>query len=738
MNTDVTSQQNLLTLLSDALETIDEGIAIYDADEKLVYCNALYKQYLGPVAHLAEPGIQWRTFMRAYLEAGLEAANYDPEEDFDEQADRLRAGNVRRQSQVSADGRQFEIAYSPMRNGGFVLRRKDITDRIEAEAAAADHAALLTCILETNPIPVVMARLDDGKIVWRSPAAVELVGNSDYSTGHYFDAEDREDYVALLRRDGLVEDFRMVGQSIEGRVSTFALSGRLTEFGGETCVVSSITDLSETQQREALMRKVIEACPAPVLMNRAETGEILYRSAELITLFGEGLNASAFYADPADRKGFLETLRRDGEVSEHRLRLKNASGQTFWASISGRLTEWDGEEVLVTFTRDLTSQLAMEAELDHQRELTFQSEKMSALGGLLAGVAHELNNPLSVVVGHAMMLEEETADAQTRRQIRKISAAAERCARIVKTFLAMARHEPTQIVPVDLNEVVRVAAEVAGYGDAAHAVQISTELSDGPACTEGDADQLTQMVLNLIINAEQAIAEAGRGGRITLTTSVGDGTVKLDVSDDGPGVPVDMRKRVFEPFFTTKQVGQGTGLGLSMCHQIATAHRGTIRMDEATGGGARVVIELPATSGAEAAIPDTACGGSVNRDRLRVLIVDDEADVAELNAEVLSRAGYQTEHVASGREALQLLGERDFDIVLSDLNMPELDGRSFFDAIAEHHPGLVGGIGFITGDTLGRASQAFLAEAGRPYLEKPVSPSELRDFVGSLRKSERA
>lgn len=732
MTTTVTEQEELLTLLSDALETIDEGIAVYDANETLVFCNRLYKEYLGPVAHLAVPGIQWRTFMRAYLDAGLEAANYDPNVDFDEQADQLRASEVPRKSQVSAEGRQFEVSFSPMSAGGFVLRRKDVTDRVEAEAAAEDHAALLTCILETNPIPVVMARLEDGKIVWRSPAAAELVGENEYSTGNYFDPKDREEYVAQLRRDGLVEDFRMVGQPNDGRVGTFALSGRLTEFGGETCVVSSITDLSETQQREALMRKVIEACPAPVLMNRAGTGEILYRSPELIALFGDSLDAGTFYADPADRQSFLDTVRRDGEVTEYRARMKNAAGQPFWAAISGRLTEWEGHEVLVTFTRDLTPQLKMETELDRQRDLSFQSEKMSALGSLLAGVAHELNNPLSVVVGHAMMLEEETADAQSRRQIRKISAAAERCARIVKTFLAMARQEPAQMNPVDLNEVVRVASEVAEYGDGAHAVSIKSDLLDGLPTIEGDADQLTQLVLNLIINAEDAIAASGQGARVTLKTSGVEDAVRLEVVDDGPGVPAEMRKRVFEPFFTTKDVGEGTGLGLSMCHQIASSHRGTIQMTEAKGGGARVVIDLPASDPSPAIKPKTGPVEDTNQKALRVLIVDDETDVAELNSEVLTRAGYHTSHVVGGRDALRRLDEEEFDIVLSDLNMPDLDGRSVFEAITERHPHLVSGVGFVTGDTLGRTSQSFLAEAGRPYLEKPVSPTELRDFVGKL------
>lgn len=138
MSLDPIPRKDLADLLSDAFETIDEGVAVYDANERLVYCNPLFKQYLGPVAHLARPGLQWRRFMRAYIDAGLEAGHYDPDEDFDLQADRLRADGIRSQSKVSADGRQFEVSYSPMKNGGFVLRRKDVTEQVQAEAAATD------------------------------------------------------------------------------------------------------------------------------------------------------------------------------------------------------------------------------------------------------------------------------------------------------------------------------------------------------------------------------------------------------------------------------------------------------------------------------------------------------------------------------------------------------------------------------------------------------------------------
>lgn len=731
------SQDDQVDVPFDAFEAVDDGIAIFDPDERLVYCNQLYRAYLGPLAHLAQPGMDWRTVLHIDFAARPDAPLNAGDKDADAWADRLRSEPGRSDYKVMTDGRLIDVAHRPMANGGFVQRRKGDPALSRAKASDEQYAALLSRILVTSPIPVVMARLHDGKVVWRSPTAIDLIGETANTREHFRDPTERDAYVAQLQNLGKVEDFRTHVRSRNGEFVSVALSGVLTEFEGETCVVSSITDLTNVLDREALLSKVIEACPAPVLMNRANTGEILYRSPELVALLGEGMDATAFYADPEDRAGFLAAVRRDGEVKEYRERLVNAAGASFWAAVSGRLTEWNGEEVLVTFTRDLTRQLSMEAELDKQREIAFQTEKMSALGSLLAGVAHELNNPLSVVVGHALMLQEEPIEDDARRQVEKISLAAERCASIVKTFMSMARQAPARLEPVDLNEVTQVAADVTRYGDDAHYVRIETAFPGEPSLIEGDADQLTQLAVNLIMNAEQAIASSGRGDRILLSTSVRNGTAVLSVEDNGPGVPSEVRKRVFEPFFSTKGVGQGTGLGLAMCHQIASSHRGTIRIEDADGGGARFIAKFPAITWSSDGEGDTASATHGDRPTGRVLVIDDELGVAELNAEVLDRSGYEATAVSTVAEGLKLLKTEAFDVVLSDLNMPQQDGRALYEALLSEYPELIGGVGFITGDTLGRASQAFLAEAGRPYLEKPVSPKELREFVDQLRQKGR-
>ncbi len=717
-------------LLEMAVDALEEGIAIYDADERMVACNRQYRSQLDPIAEMLRPGVLWRDVLSACFDHGIATGLLQADGDWNAECDGLRAAAERRALVCELDGRFHDLSFSPMPNGGFVVTRTDVTERYLAERLAEERERLLTCILEANPIPVVMARMSDSRVVYRSPASVEMLGDIDFALDAYADADARREYVELLDKHGRVEDFLTRGRAADGSIISVALSGVLTEFGGETCVVSSITNLTEVLDREALIRQVVEAFPAPVLMNRADTGEIIYRSPELIELFGDSLNARDFYVEAEKRTGFLEALRKTGAVFDYREQLKNAKGEPFWAAVSGRLTEWNGEEVLVTFTRDLTHQIEIEEELERQRGQMFQNEKMMALGGLMAGVAHELNNPLSVVVGHAMMLQDEVQDPEILRKTRKISDAAERCARIVKSFLTMARHEPVRMEPTDINEVIETAVEVARYGDALGSTKVEMMLGADirPICS--DPDQLTQVVINLVLNAAQAI-DAKDGQIRVASEQTGDG-VRIIVEDDGPGVPENIRGRIFEPFFTTKGVGKGTGIGLAMCHRIVTAHKGTIEIKTAKGSsGARFVVSLPASTKEGPETPEPEIPEESSKVS-RILVIDDEPDVADLNAEILKRGGFDADVVYSAREALRSMQTIRYDAVLSDLNMPEMDGRGIYEAIVGQHPRLAARTGFLTGDTMGRISQSFLREVKRPYIEKPVSPQELRSFVSQL------
>ncbi|MHA3978792.1 PAS-domain containing protein [Halovulum sp. GXIMD14794] len=724
-------------LLADAIEALSEGLAIYDAENRLVTCNRRYIEMLHQISDLIKPGADFEKLLKACAERNVYAMEIDDVDAWAARIARDPASGAAKPLIEHSDGRAYRVSYNPISSGGFVVTRAEVTERLRAEQQVREHEELLRTIIETNPTPVFMARLSDSRIIYRSPAAYRIYGDATHTVSTYMSPADRDAFVARLKAEGQVRDYHLALRGAEGSVHTVSINGALTEYEGETCVVSSLTDLTEQLEREALIRMVVEACPAPILMNRAATGEILFKSPKIIELYGAGDDASEFYIDPEDRAGFVQALRDHGQVFEHRSRFRNAKGEPFWGAVSARLIKWEGEEVIVSHARDLTGQLAIEAELSRQREQLFQNEKMTALGGLLAGVAHELNNPLSVVVGHAMMLQDEARDPDVLRQIGKISEAADRCARIVKTFLAMARQEPSQTGEARLDQIVETAVEVARYGDSAHAARIETDCAPDLPAICADADQITQVVINMIVNAEQAIQGLGSsnvaGGVIRVRTRPGETAdeVRIIVEDDGPGVSPELRARVFEPFFTTKGVGMGTGIGLAMCHRIVTAHDGRIELDPVAPHGARFTVTLPVDAAQKtprAALEDARTEPAATR----VLVVDDEKEVADLNAEVLERGGYRTRTAYRAEDALGMLREDHFDVVVSDLNMPGLDGRGLYEVIVAEFPDLAPRTGFITGDTMGRASQGFLQESGRPYLEKPLSPAELRSFVSRL------
>ncbi len=726
-------------LLRDAIESLSEGFALYDDDRRLIMCNTRYKEMNHAVADLLEPGLDWEILMRETARRGIYAEAIGREEEW--VADRLVNGveYIQDFELAHTDGTCSLVSVHPTNLGGFVVTRTDITAKKQAESVERDGDLLVRRVLDSGPAAVVMARLGDGEIIYRSPAAVELFGKAKSAKEFYISPLDRADYVTTILSDGRADDFKLTLFNAKGEHFPGALYGRLAEYKGDEVVVTTTIDLTEQNEADALIRRVLEACPVPIQMTNADTGRLLFRSPETTALFGPVDSSKSYYADAGERDAYLIKLRKNGWVNDHRVQLINGKGKTFWGSVSARLIDFKGEDVIVSNTRDMTGELALQEELSSQREMLFQNEKMSALGELLAGVAHELNNPLSIVVGHALMLREEASDPDTLRRIEKISNAAERSAKIVKTFLAMARQQPARMEKIDIQSVIATAVDVAGYGRQGEKLEINRTLPEDLPEIVADADQITQVIINLVINAEQAIGGSGIGDRIGVSARLGrsDDSVEIIVEDNGPGVPDKIKGRVFEPFFTTKEVGDGTGIGLAFCHRIIHSHGGHIWLDPDHAPGCRFIIALPLATAAdgddeEADIPSRTASAR------RVLVVDDEPDVAELVAEILKKEGFAVDLAASGAEALQQLEGQSYDVVLSDLNMPGVDGRGLFEGMKNAYPDMAKRVAFITGDTMGAASQKLLKETNRPHLEKPVSPAELRELVyGILNGGER-
>lgn len=720
-------------LLRDAIESLKEGFALYDDDRRLVMFNQRYADMNKGIADLLKPGLDWEILMRESARRGIYSEAIGREEQW--VGERLINGVefIQDYELTETDGRTYLVSVHPTQLGGFVVTRTDVTDKKQIESAERDGDLLVRTVLDASKAVVTMARVGDGELIYKSPAAHELYGNTKTAKSHYLYPEDRADFITQLLSDGEVDDYRVTLINAKGNPFEGLLSGRLVDYKGEEAIVSNTVDLTEQLEADALLRRVLEACPVPVQMTKANTGELMFRSAETKALFGEVENSTSYYVDPDARERYLEKLKQFGEVTEHRARFKNSRGDEFWGAVSARLIDFKGEEVIVSNTRDLTEELALEEELSSQREMLFQNEKMSALGELLAGVAHELNNPLSIVVGHSLMMKEEITDPDLASRVEKIGNAAERCAKIVKTFLAMARQQPTKIEDVDVNSIIETATDVAGYGSSSDGISIVADLSDALPPIAADADQITQVIINLVINAEQAIKSSGVGDKICISTKAvpANDMVEVVIEDNGPGIPENIQARIFEPFFTTKEVGEGTGIGLAFCHRIIHSHGGQIRLGANSTNGSRFFIRLPVSYASEEQPEVTQIDAGKPIDPT-ALVVDDEIEVGELTAEILRREGFQVDFVSSGAEALKKLSEQSYDIFLSDLNMPEIDGRKIYETLVRDHPEMLDKTAFVTGDTMGSSSQSLLNESGLPHLEKPVSPAEFRELVGKL------
>jgi PAS domain S-box-containing protein len=384
----------------------------------------------------------------------------------------------------------------------------------------------------------------------------------------------------------------------------------------------------------------------------------------------------------------------------------------------------DGEPVgRVWSFRDVTQRMQAEQAL-------LQTEKLAAMGSLLAGVAHELNNPLSVILGQAELLRRSAGSGPLAQKADQIAQAAGRCASIVGNFLALARQRPPERRRVVLNEVVREVLDIVTYPLRMDGVDVVLDLDAGLPVVVGDPHQLHQVVLNLITNAQDAMRGV-EGPRMMVVATSFDAAgkhVRLEVSDTGPGIPADVRARLFEPFFTTKPPGQGTGLGLSLCQGIVENHGGRIHAESEEGKGALFRVELPLELRRDAE-QEAGAGSEAQPKGGKILVVDDEVHVAAVLAEMLAVDGHSIDVAPNGALALDRLRQGSYDLVLSDIRMPELDGLSLYQEVRRLHPEMARRFVFLTGDRLSSETGKFLATAGAPSLGKPFHLDEVLSVV---------
>lgn len=397
----------------------------------------------------------------------------------------------------------------------------------------------------------------------------------------------------------------------------------------------------------------------------------------------------------------------------------------------------DGQMSSVFVMRDITERKQEQAEREQLETRARLASHLASIGEMASGIAHEINNPLTAVIGYSQLLGALSLPEDAREAVRQILQGSTRVAGIVQRLLTFARQRKPQRAAVDMNEVISSTLALREYAQRTGNIHVTTRLDPSLPRTVADGQQMQQVLLNLIVNAEAAMSGAHGKGELLLASERQGENIHVLVQDDGPGVPRENQDRIFDPFFTTREIGQGTGLGLSICHGIVSEHGGRIwvRSDGAQGSEFHLLIPIvtDVSPPSEAAAAQQEPAGP----RTRVLVVDDEPSIRALLKAILEQRGHQVDLVADGRAAIERVSAHRYGVILLDVRMPDMSGLEVFQRIKEIAGSIASRVVFLTGDVMADETRALLEQTGAPALAKPFQSQELLQAIEKVLKPSR-
>ena len=628
--------QQVKAMLDSVFDNIPAELYLRELDGSFVMMNKWGANYYGK-----EPGQM----------VGQLASAYDTGDEIEiarqAQEKLLTTGKpVTQEYHYTVDGRQVKVQNTifPVKNAeGKIVRiggvTTDVTELHNARNQLDEAQFLIKSIFDNAPFELYLRELD-GTYIMMNRWGANYVGIEDPAdmVGKNFAMFDAPEEIerSWAAQKNMVETGASVTREFhyhtpEGtktlQNTIFPIrdaAGRIARIGGVSIDVSAL-NIARDQRDEArvLIQTIFDNAPVELYLRELDGRYIMMNNwgANYFGVKAEDLSGGNFVwtydSEEETRRArkaqatLLETGKPVTREFQHTVDGKRITAQNTIFPIKdseGRIVRIGGISI------DLTDLNQARDQLQRAQNNLHQSEKLAALGQLLAGVAHELNNPLAVVLGRASILQEKLRDTPYAAPLQKLREAADRCARIVKTFLAMARQTGPRRSMVEVNEMVESALEMTTYGLRKSSVSYTTHLLATPRFIEVDQDQMIQVLTNLILNAQHALEEKPGDRRVTIAASLSDDGqwLSLSVADNGPGVPAAVAARIFDPFFTTKSVGQGTGLGLSVCRSMVEAHGGTLKLETTPGGGATFRVALPAhLSNSTGAADATASGNAL-------------------------------------------------------------------------------------------------------------------------------
>ncbi len=385
-------------------------------------------------------------------------------------------------------------------------------------------------------------------------------------------------------------------------------------------------------------------------------------------------------------------------------------------------------------SRDVTGHKRAEEERRQLEQKAQFASRLASVGELASGVAHEINNPLTAVIGYAhLLLERKDVPEDIRRDVEVINEGAQRVAGIIKKLLVFARQTKPERTYVDINEIISTTLELRAYSLQSNNVKVVLQFDPDLPLTVADPGQLQQVFLNLIINAETEVKLAHGGGKMAIKTEQINNTIRVSFKDNGLGIAKENLERIFNPFFTTRRVGQGTGLGLSVCHGIITGHKGRIWAESQLGKGATFIVELPVvTEDKQLELPEPVAKKPDKVTGAKILVVDDEAVVRQFVSQMLIDEGHEVEVTDSAESALETIKSKDYQVIMLDIKMPGMSGIELYKHFQKVSLSLAEKVIFITGDVMGPSTMAFLSRTKVPYIIKPFDAKQLRAEINGV------
>jgi len=580
--------------------------------------------------------------------------------------------------------------------------------------------------------PASLVPLDD----WVPAEAQATVTNHGFQTVAAFAIRGDEGLEGVL-----LSLFRRPIEQLEIDERTLESIGRVLDISLANRRLREVVSASERRYRE-----LFEHAPDALLVESLG-GVVIDANPAALRLYGGDL-----IGHPVADIVATEPARVDAEDASAMTRSvgigRRLDGGTFPQDVELRSIEYGGERRIMAIVRDLTERTRMQAEL-------VQAQKMDAIGLLVAGVAHELNNPLASIVGFSHLIRTDpNLPTDLRNQADMLVQEANRTRVIVQNLLDFAKLRPPERVDIELRPLLDSVLGLQSYVLTRNRLTVDLDLAPDLPPLSVDRSQLQQVLINLTVNAAQAIFELGRPGTIRIharrSTDTWGPTVRIEVSDDGPGVPPAVLDRLFMPFVTTKEPGAGTGLGLSVSFGIIASHGGTLRHERNADGGATFIIELPvgrAERGlSDSPQPDLGPDGVMTPGRsiepvvpppladpaVRVLVLDDEAAIRDFLGRVLKRNGYEAILADTGASALEIVRTDPPDVILCDHRMAGMNGTEFHAAVMEIAPSLGARFAFMSGDVLNPTLREFAENRGVHLLAKPFDIAAVDSMVATL------